>query len=94
MPYTITMTSNGNWYVYVLLSIKTSEWYIGSTRDLRKRISRHNHGDNIATKRQRPWKLIYAEFGLNREDARAREKYLKSGMGRRCLKNRMKFFFS
>jgi len=88
------MTSNGRWYVYVLLSLKTGEWYIGSTRDLRKRISSHNHGDNIATKGARPWKLIYAELGLNREDARAREKYLKSGMGRRYLKNRMKFFFS
>ena len=88
------MSSNGLWYVYVLMSLKTEEWYIGSTRDLRKRIFSHNHGENIATKSAKPWKIIYSEFGLNREDARAREKYLKSGMGRRYLKNRMKFFFS
>lgn len=88
------MVSNGMWYVYVLMSLRTGGWYIGSTRDLRKRISSHNYGDNKSTKSALPWKIIYSEFGLNREDARAREKYLKSGMGRRYLKNRMKFFFS
>ncbi|MCX6702578.1 MAG: hypothetical protein NTW60_01780 [Candidatus Wolfebacteria bacterium] len=40
-----------------------------------------------------PWKIIYCEVSLDRDDARARERYLKSGMGRRYLKNRLKFFF-
>ena len=88
------MDSNVKWYVYVLLSLKNNKWYIGSTKDLRKRILNHNAGKNFSTKSGKPWKIIYAEFGLNLEDARAREKYLKSGMGRRYLKNRMKFFFS
>jgi putative endonuclease len=37
-----------------------------------------------------PWEVIYYEFAYNKEDAIAREKYLKSGMGRRYLKNRLK----
>jgi len=82
------------WYVYLLTSEKAGHWYTGSTKDLRKRISDHNEGRNFSTKSGRPWKLIYYEAGLSREDARAREKYLKSGMGKRYLKNRMKFFFS
>jgi len=82
------------WYVYTLLSKKTNGWYIGSTRDLRKRILRHNSGKNKSTKHGLPWKLIYYEASLNKNDARAREKYLKSGMGRRYLKNRLKFFFA
>jgi putative endonuclease len=81
------------WYVYVLQNNK-SKWYIGSTKDLRKRILRHNSGKNKSTKHGIPWKLIYYEACLNKEDARAREKYLKSGMGRRYLKNRLKFFFA
>ena len=81
------------WYVYVLLSQKTNHWYIGSTKDLKKRILNHNQGKNLSTKHGVPWKLIYCEIGLNKDDARAREKYLKSGMGRRYLKNRLKFFF-
>ncbi|MFH0712327.1 MAG: GIY-YIG nuclease family protein [Candidatus Jorgensenbacteria bacterium] len=81
------------WYVYVLTSKKTKKWYIGSTKDLKKRILRHNKGKNLSTKHGVPWKLIYCEMSLNQKDARAREKYLKSGMGRRYLKNRLKFFF-
>lgn len=82
------------WYVYVLLSKKTGGWYIGSTKNLQKRILNHNAGKNKSTKTDRPWGIIYCEIGLNKEDARAREKYLKSGMGRRYLKNRLKFFFA
>jgi len=82
------------WYVYTLLSKKTGSWYIGSTKDLRKRILIHNSGKNISTKHGAPWKIIYCEISLNQQDARARERYLKSGMGRRYLKNRLKFFFA
>jgi len=81
-------------YVYLLLSKKTDKWYIGSTRDLRKRILKHNSGRNRSTKHGVPWKLIYCEISLNKKDARVRERYLKSGMGRRYLKNRLKFFFA
>ena len=77
----------------MLLSEKTGKWYTGSTFDLRKRISIHNEGKNASTAYGRPWKLIYYEASLNQQDARLREKYLKSGMGKRFLKNRMKFFF-
>ncbi|MFA5413515.1 MAG: GIY-YIG nuclease family protein [Patescibacteria group bacterium] len=81
------------WFVYLLRSDKTGKWYTGSTCDLRKRISSHNARKNIATKFGAPWKLIYCEISLNREDARVRERYLKSGMGKRYLTNRLKFFF-
>ncbi len=82
------------WYVYVLQSQKNRQWYIGSTKNYKKRISSHNLGKNKATKPYLPWKLIYLEISLSQKDSRAREKYLKSGMGRKYLKNRMKFFFS
>ena len=81
------------WYVYVLQSNK-GNWYIGSTKDLQKRILKHNLGKNKSTKYGIPWKVIYCEISLSRRDTRAREKYLKSGMGRRYLKNRLKFFFA
>ncbi len=80
------------WYVY-LLQNEQGRWYIGSTNNIQKRILSHNTRKNIATKHWAPWKLIYCEISLVREDARAREKYLKSGMGRKYLKNRLKFFF-
>lgn len=82
------------WFVYLLKSKKNNHWYIGSTKNMQKRILNHNAGKNFSTKAGAPWQLIYCEVGLNQQDARAREKYLKSGMGRRYLKNRLKFFFA
>ena len=81
------------WYVYVLISKKTGRWYTGSTKDLKKRILSHNTGKNKSTKSEAPWSIIYYEVSRNKEDARVREKYLKSGMGKRYIKNRLKFFF-
>ena len=81
------------WYVYVLQNKKNDKWYIGSTYNLRKRILTHNAVNVRSTKSGMPWKIIYCEISLHKQDARMREKYLKSGMGRRYLKNRLKFFF-
>ena len=38
------------------------------------------------------WCGVYYEACLNKLDAMAREKYLKSGMGKRYIKNRLKRF--
>lgn len=38
------------WYVYLLLSKKTNQWYIGLTKDLQKRILSHNAAENRSTK--------------------------------------------
>ncbi|PIS13399.1 MAG: excinuclease ABC subunit C [Candidatus Tagabacteria bacterium CG09_land_8_20_14_0_10_41_14] len=81
-------------YVYVLKSSIDRKWYTGNTNDLRKRLRQHNSGQSTWTKRGIPWELIYYEACLNEEDARSRELYLKSGMGKRYLKNRLKRFLS
>jgi len=78
------------YYVYVLISELDNSWYIGFTSNLKERINQHNTGKTFTTKRKLPWKILYYEVSFNREDALAREKYLKSGMGRRYLKNRLK----
>ena len=77
-------------YTYVLKSKKYDKWYTGSTKDLRKRLKLHNDGKSMYTKKYKPYDLIYYEACLNEEDARSREKYLKSGMGIRYLKNRLR----
>jgi len=82
------------YYVYIIKSIKTGEWYTGSTSDLWKRLDQHNKGESTWTKGRRPLELIYYEACSNKEDARSRELYLKSGMGKRYLKNRIKRFLS
>lgn len=82
------------YYTYVIQSKKDKRFYTGSTNDLRKRLHEHNSGKVISTKNRCPFMLIYYEACLNEQDARCREKYLKSGMGKRYLKNRLKRFLS
>jgi len=82
------------WYNYVLQSEKDNQWYTGYTDDLKDRIERHNKGLVYATRKRRPLKLIYCEICLNEQDAKIREGYLKSGPGKRYIRNRLKFYFN
>ncbi len=82
-----------NWhYVYVCLSKKDNNFYIGYTKNLRKRLQQHNAKINFSTKSRLPLKLIYVECCLNEEDAKRRENYLKTSQGRRFLKLRIRRF--
>jgi len=79
------------YYVYILQSQKDKSLYIGYTRDLRKRFREHNNGESLATKPFRPYKLIFYEAFPDRVDAENREEYLKSGYGRRTIKEYVGF---
>lgn len=81
-------------YVYLLESIKDKSWYIGYSSDLKERFKSHNKGENIATRNKRPWKLIYYEAYINNLDAKKRERFLKSGSGRRFIKKQLQNFLS
>jgi len=81
-------------YVYVLRNKQNKRWYTGCTSDLRKRFNEHNSSKNYSTKNQGKYELIYYEACINAKDAWSREKYLKTGMGKRYLKNRLKRFLS
>ncbi|MFA5004573.1 MAG: GIY-YIG nuclease family protein [Candidatus Omnitrophota bacterium] len=81
-------------YTYVIRSRKDNKFYTGTTGDLRKRFIEHNEGRVTSTKNRCPFELIYYEGCINKEDAFTRERYLKTGMGKRYLKNRLKRFLS
>ncbi len=69
-------------------------WYTGSTDDLRKRFKLHNENRVTSTKGRGPFEVIYYEACKNQHDSFVREKYLKSGPGKRFIKNRLKRFLS
>ncbi len=79
-------------YVYLLQSAKNGELYIGQTSDLKRRIVEHNQGLNLSTKRYKPWRIVYYEACLDKEDSLRREGYLKTSQGGRLLKRRLKEF--
>lgn len=79
-------------YTYVLLSHKDGRFYTGCTADLRVRIREHAAGKVRSTARRTPLELIYYEACVNPEDAFRRERYLKTGKGKRYIKNRLTRF--
>ena len=74
-------------FVYVIKSTLDGRLYKGLTSNLHKRINEHNSGKTKTTKAFKPWKLLYYEEFSTRVEARGREKYLKTGAGRRFLKS-------
>ena len=60
--------------------------YVGLTGDIERRLKEHNNGENRSTKAYKPFVLIYTETFQTRVDAREKEKFLKSGIGKESLK--------
>lgn len=78
-------------YAYTLRSKKDGTWYTGYTADLRKRLKEHNESSNSSwTKGRGPFELIYFEAYKHSQDARSKEKQLKSGDGERYARERMR----
>ena len=79
-------------FTYVMMSERDNKLYIGFTNDLEKRVEEHHKGVFASTANRRPLELIYYEACLSEEDALKREKYFKTGFGRRFLKNRLESY--
>ena len=70
--------------IYILRSVKDGKFYTGITNNIQRRLHEHNTGKNStpSTKFRGPFVLVYKEEKVNRDEARKREKFLKSGAGR------------
>ncbi|PYM01330.1 MAG: hypothetical protein DMF13_08100 [Verrucomicrobia bacterium] len=64
-------------------------WFLNgfAEKDIRAQTRRF-----ICDQSRGPWKLIYYEAYTEREDAEGREKYLKSGAGRRFLRSQLRYY--
>jgi putative endonuclease len=76
--------------IYIIESLTHGSRYIGSTKNVSKRLSEHNAGKCRYTSGRMPWKLINKEKFSSRSEAMKREKFLKSGQGRNYLDNLLK----
>ncbi|MDG2152275.1 MAG: GIY-YIG nuclease family protein [Polaribacter sp.] len=74
-------------YVYAISSIEKNYIYVGLTSNFEERLKRHNGLKERTTKFYAPFKLIYLEEAITRIDARVREKYWKSGIGKEKLRS-------
>jgi putative endonuclease len=76
-------------YVYVLLSEKDGNFYIGCTSDLEERIKYHESGQVKSTKPRRPFKLVYFEEFEDKYEAFRREKSLKTAKGKKEIRSKI-----
>ena len=74
--------------IYAIQSEVDNRIYVGMTTNLENRLKEHNQGKTRSTKGFRPWILIYNEMVETTIEARKREKYFKSGVGKEFLKNK------
>lgn len=71
------------WFVYILGNDR-GQSYAGSTgRDPEVRIAEHNAGLNRWTRPRGPWRLLYFESWETKSEALSRERFLKTGAGRK-----------
>lgn len=73
------------YYVYILENID-GKHYIGYCEDLASRLKRHNSNQVRSTKNKGPWKIVYNEEYLNKNDAYARERQIKKYKGGEAFK--------
>ncbi|MBD3248323.1 GIY-YIG nuclease family protein [Candidatus Falkowbacteria bacterium] len=62
------------YFVYLIKSELDSTFYIGCTKDIKKRLKEHNQGKTRSIKYKIPYKLIYCEIYPNKTVARKRER--------------------
>ena len=89
-----TTPKNKFYYTYILESLQDGKRYAGRTSDLRKRLKEHNSGKSFSTRPRLPFKLIYCEVCLNKEDAERREHFFKQTKGRRFITKRLKSYYT
>jgi putative endonuclease len=65
------------YYVYVLYSGSFNRFYIGSTKDIKNRLERHNAGHTPSNKAYGRWELVFSQSFNTLEEARKRELEIK-----------------
>jgi predicted GIY-YIG superfamily endonuclease len=77
-------------FVYIIVSVAHPErYYVGLTRNIRRRLDHHNKGFVCSTAPFRPWRLRSAICFIKRNRASEFEHYLKTGAGIAFLRKRL-----
>ena len=72
-------------FVYIVQSIKTKKYFIGSSRNLERILSEHNSGKTKSLKNRRSVKLVFSQKFNTTQEARHVERKLKSYKNRNII---------
>jgi putative endonuclease len=73
------------YHTYILYSVNFNRYYIGHCEDLTLRLVRHNNKQVPSTKPYVPWIMVYSESYVSRQEANARELYIKRMKSRKYI---------
>ena len=74
-------------YLYILYSLSSDKYYVGTTDDPEQRLWSHNHSERKTfSAKHRPWKMAALfELGNSRSEAVKLERWLKRQKSRRLI---------
>ena len=72
-------------FLYILQSLTTEKFYIGTALDLTTRFEQHQRGRSPYTRGRGPCRLVYQEQYATLAEARRRERQLKSWKSHRLV---------
>ena len=75
-------------FTVYILEDEEGKLYKGMSSNFQRRFSEHKRGKTITTRKMNGLKLIYCEKYDNFDEARKREKYFKTAVGRRFIKKK------
>ncbi len=75
---------------YILVSLKTGRYYIGSTGNIENRFKAHNLGRVTSTKSMKPWKLAFTKTYDTLSGARRMEANVKGWKSRKAIEKLIK----
>ncbi len=65
-------------YIYIIRSLRTKRFYVGSTQNLENRLHQHNLGKSSSTRAGAPWELVHTEMFPTRSEATHQEHRIKA----------------
>jgi putative endonuclease len=72
-------------FLYILQSDTTKQYYTGQTHDVEARLAYHNSNWSKSLRNRGPWKLVYSEKYATRSEAVRRERQIKSWKDREMI---------
>ena len=75
------------YWMYILQSESSGQYYVGHTNNLQDRLRRHNASRTLANKGRGPWRLVHSEEFTTRPAAAARERVIKAQKSRQYIES-------
>ena len=76
-----------SFWVYILRSVRTNQYYVGQTDNVKDRLDKHNKGEVASTKPYVPWELVHKEKYKSRSEAVKREREIKARKSRKYIES-------